>query len=370
MSTTTAAPPPEINIPASTHTVDVSIIDTTGFVVGIPAAMFMTPTMPGYDIVTAPCYSFIIKHSNPDMTSKYDHLLFDLGVRKDWENGPKSMTEQKKAVGFSVKVDKNVSEILAENGDDPAKVGGIIWSHYHFDHVGDPTTFPPSTDLIVGPGFKSRFVPGYPTIEDSPVDEGAWSNGRTLREIDFSTEGQGLKIGGYSAFDFYGDGSFYLIDSPGHATGHISGLARTSADPPEFIIMGGDIAHQCGEFRPTQYLPLPKEISPNPMEPPYAKSASVCPGSLFEAMHPNHSYTEPFMKPNGPVHDDANDAMESLDKFTGFDAQDNIFAVIAHDPSLLDVVEFYPKPANGWKAKGWKEVSRWRFLRDYDTGSK
>ena len=53
---------------------------------------------------------------------------------------------------------------------------------------------------------------------------------------------------------------------------------------------------------------------------------------------------------------------------TEFDAQDNIFSVIAHDLSLMDVVEFYPLNLNFWKDKGWKEQGHWRFLRDFDTG--
>jgi glyoxylase-like metal-dependent hydrolase (beta-lactamase superfamily II) len=97
--------------------------------------------------------------------------------------------------------------------------------------------FPSSTELVVGPGFKEAFVPAYPTVEDSQVDERAWE-GRSLREIDFDAEGNGLKLGQYKAMDFYGDGSFYLLDTPGHAIGHMCGLARTSADPPEFIFMG------------------------------------------------------------------------------------------------------------------------------------
>lgn len=35
-------------------------------------------------------------------------------------------------------------------------------SHWHLDHSGDPSTFPPTTSLIVGPGFKEFLLPGYP----------------------------------------------------------------------------------------------------------------------------------------------------------------------------------------------------------------
>lgn len=44
-------------------------------------------------------------------------------------------------------------------------------SHWHWDHIGDPSTFPPSTQLVVGPGFKEAFLPGYPAKNDSPVRE-------------------------------------------------------------------------------------------------------------------------------------------------------------------------------------------------------
>jgi hypothetical protein len=125
-------PPPELNIPESNQTVDVSIIDTTSYVRGIPAALFMAPAMKGFDALNACCYAFLIKHNNPDKRSKYDQLVFDLGVRKDWENGPASIVNRMKEGNVTIEVEKNVVDILRENGDDPARIGGIIWSHYHF----------------------------------------------------------------------------------------------------------------------------------------------------------------------------------------------------------------------------------------------
>ena len=238
------------------------------------------------------------------------------------------------------------------------------------DHTGDPSTFPSLTDLIVGPGFKDAFVPAYPTKQDSPVAESAYE-GRNLREIDFDTEGKGLKLGRCKAFDFYGDGSLFLLDTPGHAIGHICALARTSADPDEFMYLGGDIAHHGGEFRPTQWLPLPEQIDPSPVQPPY-KSKTVCPGAVFESIHPKKSSTEPFVIPAtvNAMHKDGNEAKETIDKMTEFDAYDNVLTVIAHDESLYDVVDFYPKPANGWKKKQWREEGLWRFLRDFEHPDK
>jgi hypothetical protein len=40
-------------------------------------------------------------------------------------------------------------------------------------------------------------------------------SGRNLREISFSDD---FKIGSFRAHDFFGDGSFYLLDTPGVST--------------------------------------------------------------------------------------------------------------------------------------------------------
>lgn len=49
-----------------------------------------------------------------------------------------------------------------------------------------------------------------------------------------------------------------------------------------------------------------------------------------------------------------------------FDAHKNILTIIAHDQTLLDVVEMFPQAtANEWMKKGWKEKGMWRFLGDF-----
>jgi hypothetical protein len=115
---------------------------------------------------------------------------------------------------------------------------------------------------------------------------------------------------------------------------------------------------------------MPENIVPSPLAAPFTKQAPMCPGSLFEAVHPNKSSTEPFYVPTDQgVHKDGAEAKESIDKLTEFDSHDNVFVNIAHDTSMYDIIEFYPKKANGWSQKRWKQEGRWRFLRDFDTGS-
>jgi glyoxylase-like metal-dependent hydrolase (beta-lactamase superfamily II) len=358
--------PPDLNIPHSQSTVQVSIIDTTSHMYKFPASSFVHPMVPGWDEMDCRSYAFLIKH--PSSGGKYGTLLFDLGVRKDWHNCPTTFVEGIKKGGHIIEVEKDAADILQDHGEKLEEVGGIVWSHWHFDHTGNPQRFLSTTDVIVGPGFKAAFTPAFPSVPESHVDERLWE-GRELREIDFVKEGAGLKIGRFDAMDFYGDGSFYLLSTPGHTVGHISALARTTSNPPTFIFMGGDIAHQAGEFRPTSYTPLPKEISPNPVKHGRLHNAPICPGEIFAAIHPKKSSTEPFFDPTpaeGGWHLNAKEATLSCTKLSEFDAYDYIFPVIAHDNSLIDVVDFYPATANDWQVKGWKKLSHWGFLSQFD----
>ena len=60
---------------------------------------------------------------------------------------------------------------------------------------------------------------------------------RPVREMSFNDSS--LCIGEFAAMDFFGDGSFYLLDTPGHTLGHMCGLARTT--PTTFILTGGEV---------------------------------------------------------------------------------------------------------------------------------
>jgi hypothetical protein len=237
-------------------------------------------------------------------------------------------------------------------------ISSIIWSHYHWDHTGDPSLFPPTTSLTVGPGFTKGITPGYPTNPNAHILESAYK-GRELVEISFE-DGPELLLGRFRAFDYFGDGSFYLIDSPGHAIGHICGLARTT--PDTFVFMGGDICHHIGQLRPTKYLPFPEHISPNPFKP----QGIACPGSILLDIHPHQSATETFFKvAEGGYYDSAPESQRTLGKLEEFDGHPNILTVIAHDPTLLDIIDFYPKSLNDWYARGYKQRGMWQFVRDF-----
>lgn len=343
-----------MDIPASQETVTVRIIDTT---CRIDAPNdFVEPRIKGTERLDCPSFAFLIEHNSGRK------LLFDLGVRKDIDKLPPAIQNYFEHGKVRVSVEDDVHSLLVSNQFDPQEVEGIIWSHWHWDHIGDPSTFPSSTALIVGPGVRQTFSPGFPENPASPILQTDYE-GRQLREVNFQDPGA-VKIGGLDAIDYFGDGSFYILDAPGHTIGHLCGLARTTGSPQSFILMGADACHHSGEMRPSKWRPLPTSISPHPLE---TNAVHSCPGATFESLlRKGDSNTSFFaQKKPGMVFCDPDIAEQTIEKLQAFDAEDNIFIVIAHDNHLHDVIDLFPRSANDFLARGWHLLTKWRFLSDF-----
>ncbi|KAF4344788.1 n-acyl homoserine lactonase [Fusarium beomiforme] len=355
---------PQFDVPEG-NAAKVSIIDSSLRLSGMPLTHLMKPAMNGLDAMpTLTTWSFLIESPSGNK------LLFDLGVPKNpLENcSPKIADTLRRNSNWDVDVPKNVADILVENNIKPSEIDSVIWSHHHFDHIGDITTFPGSTELVVGPGFKEAFLPGYPSDPDSTVREADFA-GRELREINF--QDKPLHIGPFRAIDFFGDGSFYLLDTPGHDIGHLAGLARTTTSPDTFIFMGGDLCHHGGELRPSKYLPYPSNLSDHlSLSDSLRFHLSQCPGNAFDEMNVRRGRAagETFFDP--AIGFDQELAAKTIKEAQEADAQDNIFFVFAHDTSMLGIIDMFPKQANDWKENGWKEETFWKFLNDFEVALK
>lgn len=179
--------------------------------------------------------------------------------------------------------------------------------------------------------------------------------------MSFDDTAQVTKVGDFPAYDFFGDGSFYLLDAPGHAIGHLGGLARTTTNPDTFIFMGGDLCHHGGQIRPSQNLHIPSDLS----DPSFGVTTSH-PGHLFEKLISSKtgSNETPLFVPAPAQIVSEEDSTRTRIRAQKADAQDHIWFIYAHDPSLSDVVDFFPCSANDWKAKNWRSKTLWNFLGD------
>jgi hypothetical protein len=113
------APETPFEIPAG-ETAKISIIDTTFDSINMPIGFVMGPPLDGFETINnMPSWSFFIESSTERK------VLFDLGVGKSLP--PPKLVEDFKNMGAELHVDKDVAEILQENGIAPADIESVIW---------------------------------------------------------------------------------------------------------------------------------------------------------------------------------------------------------------------------------------------------
>ncbi|KAJ6466564.1 hypothetical protein C8R47DRAFT_1223993 [Mycena vitilis] len=185
--------------------------------------------------------------------------------------------------------------------------------------------------------------------------------GRKLVPINFDESH--LEIGGFKTHDYFADGSLYILDVPA-PFGHTCALARVT--PTSFVFLGdwSDACHHPGILRPTaklhRHFPCPGDliaatrlsVSAAPLPPPDAagKFDLLARSVPMLDIADNGNFEEPHL------------ARASIAKMADFDANKDVFVVLAHDGSLVDVVGPFPASLDAWQAKDWKSRVTWAFL--------
>jgi len=225
---------PELPLPISQPYVHVSVLEA-GYV-AVPDH-FLVQGGSTTKSTLLPSLSFLLRHSHNDK-----RLIFDLGLRKDWENYPPGALDSINKY-FTVEIPVDVVESLRRGGVEPEQVDHIVLSHIHFDHIGDPSLFP-SSHFLVGGGAEAVLANGYSADDTEPALESGFArNLLPASRTSFLASDDWKPIGPFPrGHDFFGDGSVYLIDAPGHLAGHINALVRTSPDG-SWLFLGGDSAH-------------------------------------------------------------------------------------------------------------------------------
>lgn len=188
----------------------------------------------GDEMTDVPVLSYVLRH-----TRTHDIFLFDLGIRPDLQNYSAGAREGTTRMGMTLR-GVDIPAALERGGVSRADIKYIALSHIHFDHTGDPTAFPNAT-YVLGGGARKLIE------EQGPDFHGTlYSIDVPLERTTFlhTTEGQKwTPLGPFPrAVDFFGDGSLYVVDAPGHIPGHINIMARTSADGG-WVFLAGDSAH-------------------------------------------------------------------------------------------------------------------------------
>lgn len=99
-----------IGFPPSNATVRVQMIDTTA-VLTVRAESFVKPVQEGHNLLNLTDVAFLIEHEGSGK-----RVMFDLGVRKDYWNLAAVLQKRLGSVIPSLRVEKDVPEILTEGG--------------------------------------------------------------------------------------------------------------------------------------------------------------------------------------------------------------------------------------------------------------
>ncbi|KAF5379601.1 hypothetical protein D9757_009210 [Collybiopsis confluens] len=320
-------------IPQASSTVTVRVLDTVAPDSSLPAYLFVDPVKPGKEKLYEPDYAFLVEHH-----ASGRKIMFDLGPMKDFRKLSQAMRGMLSQAPFDIRVNFDIVEQLQVGGISLSGIDTVIWSHSHFDHTGDMSLWPSTTKLVIGKGTDRRV---YPETPDALLLASDYA-GREVVVLDFSKAD--LIIGGTNAHDFFGDGSFYLLDMPGHWPGHLSALARVKSS--SFVLLGGDTCHHPGQIRPNVHLH--KHIP--------------CPGGLL-----TNSLKPPLGIPEVSMYADRVTALTSQEKLGILEAHPDIFLISAHDASLETIIKLFPESVDDWKEHGLKEKAVWAFL---DEGNK
>ncbi|OAA74893.1 Beta-lactamase-like protein [Akanthomyces lecanii RCEF 1005] len=187
-----------------------------------------------------PSWRFLVSHKTSNTK-----LWFDLGMSTDLADYPPAIQAiHQKMFNATPAVNTLADDLKSLNlsGND---IKFVIASHAHWDHI-----FP-----------AKQFLPNAkPATEDSHYDERIWNPQAAelpISELPSPVDEpeKWTSLGTFDrAYDFFGDGSFYVIDSPGHMTGNLSALCRTKTRDGQlrWILLGGDCLHS------TQFLQNPE----------------------------------------------------------------------------------------------------------------
>jgi glyoxylase-like metal-dependent hydrolase (beta-lactamase superfamily II) len=308
------------------------------------------------DTFFVPDFVFLIEH-----LATGDNYVFDLGMRKDLENSTPAVVQNMLSKFKSTP--ESPVDILKKHGtteQQPSFVKAVIFSHLHFDHIGDVGKSGFSkAEIWIGPSTCSSARPGFPADTKSSVFSDDLPRDGSRRIVEFKLpsamlddkrkkairdatengnyeaielrepEGGWFGLGAFeAAFDLLKDGSIYLIDAPGHMAGHQMLLVRVKTGvngaQDDFVLLAGDCFHH------------PAMLG-NPLltaRPPFSKSS---------------------------MHGDPETAINTMFRTRRCAQEKNIWVVGAHDFTISRAVSPNTDTVDGlvlltdWHKRGWKQ---------------
>lgn len=110
-----------VKLPEGGQTITVKLINPVDFGPAI-LSRFMAPPVPGLETFpTSPSHSFLLEHSSGRK------LVFDLGIRKDYQNYSPKIASYIPTTKYDIQVTSNVADILEDGGVKLKEIEAVIW---------------------------------------------------------------------------------------------------------------------------------------------------------------------------------------------------------------------------------------------------
>ncbi|KAL7952584.1 Metallo-hydrolase/oxidoreductase [Trichoderma compactum] len=171
------------------------------------------------------------------------NVLLDMGLRKDIENYTPPVFRRLQTT-VKAEIPEDVFDSLGKMQIDPqSDVDSVIFSHLHYDHVGDPSRMGSQTSFVLGPGASDLITSpkSYPENPDSHYESNMITNGRILN-LPSTDSSLWVAFGPFpKTYDYFQDGSLLIVLAPGHCRRHINALLRIESD--RWVYLAGDTAH-------------------------------------------------------------------------------------------------------------------------------
>ncbi|KAL7949791.1 hypothetical protein V8C42DRAFT_221247 [Trichoderma barbatum] len=115
------------------------------------------------EVRRVPCMAWLIE--NHCMKKK---VMFDMGLQKDIENYTPAIFRRLQTI-VNAEVPEDVFHKQVQMRIDPqSDVDSVIFSHLHYDHVGDPSRMGSRTSFVLGPG-ANNLIPARSHTRKIPI---------------------------------------------------------------------------------------------------------------------------------------------------------------------------------------------------------
>ncbi|KAF2467468.1 Metallo-hydrolase/oxidoreductase [Lindgomyces ingoldianus] len=193
-------------------------------------------------------WAFYISH-------KGRHILWDLGLDEDRSCYTPWVNQFMLDIANHVGPRKSIIHQLSERGVAASQIDTVLFSHAHWDHSRPIRDEFPNATAYFGPGTKDGCSPGH-MADPSLQWDGRFFDPEKATERWEELEGSWVTFGPFErAMDYFGDGSFWVIQAPGHMAGNLCAAARLESGA--WVLLGSDCCHSRelldGEYEISQF---------------------------------------------------------------------------------------------------------------------